>query len=331
MSIVIFKKKLAMVALSICVMATTTVSAQTSLYIKGSNSTKNPTNGSIYIKSSTNTSDKPLNGLTVSNGNKKVTLQNQNQYGYVTASSGLNVRSGPSSSYPILGQLSKGTKVTILDLTGNWYKIIYNGSIGYVSKDYISTNTVITPTPPSTPATGTIKKVVVDAGHGGSDPGAIGPNGLKEKDVTLNVSLKIQNMLKEKGISVVMTRDKDEYLSLNERTKIANNTNADFFISVHANSYIDPSANGTETFSYSSTGVGAEVAKKIQTNLIKELGLTNRGHKTANYYVIKYTNMPSALAELAFISNYKEESLLRQDAFQTKSAKAIVDAIASYK
>ena len=244
--------------------------------------------------------------------------------GYVNTQTGVNVRKGPSTSYDVLGALSYKQTVTIVSTENGWHKIEYGSGYGYVSASYITIGDV------GGSGSGKIKKIVIDAGHGGSDPGAIGPTGLQEKDVALNVSLKLRDILRNNGLSVVMTRTTDIYLTLQERTKISNASGADFFLSVHANSFTSPTSNGTETYSYSSTGMGAEVAKLIQTHLINAINLTNRGFKTANYYVLKYNNLPSALVELAFISNPEEESLLAQDAFQNKCAKAIADAILSY-
>ena len=177
---------------------------------------------------------------------------------------------------------------------------------------------------------GTKGKIVVDPGHGGSDPGAIGPTGLKEKDVVLKVGLKVRDLLKNYGYTVVMTKTTDKYVSLQERCDIANNSDADFFISIHNNSFSDSSANGTETYSFFPNDLGGQLAKSIQTKLVSTLGRYNRGHKTADFYVLRNTKMPAALAELAFISNPKEESLLRTDEFQTKAAKAIVDGILGF-
>ena len=247
------------------------------------------------------------------------------QTGYVNTTSGVNVRKGPSTSYDAIGALGYRENVTIVSTENGWYKIKYGNGYGYVSASYITISTS-----GGSSGSGKIKKIVIDPGHGGSDPGAIGPTGLKEKDVVLNVSLKLRDILKDKGLSVVMTRTTDIYLTLEERTRISNSSGADYFLSVHANSFSNPSSNGTETFSYSSTGMGADVAKLIQSKLVNANGLTNRGFKTASYYVIRYNNLPSSLVELAFISNPNEENLLSQDAFQTKCAKAIADAILSY-
>lgn len=177
---------------------------------------------------------------------------------------------------------------------------------------------------------GTKGKIAIDPGHGGRDPGADGPSGLLEKDITLKVGLKVRALLESYGYTVVMTRTTDTYVSLQERCDIANNSGADLFVSIHNNSFSDPSANGTETFSYYSHDAGGQVARSIQSELVSALGLRNRGTKTSDFYVLRNTNMPAALTELAFISNPREEALLNTDDFQNKAAKAIVDGILGY-
>ncbi len=178
-------------------------------------------------------------------------------------------------------------------------------------------------------------KVCLDAGHGGYDPGAVGPSGLKEKDVTLDVVLRVGKYLQQAGIEVVYTRTSDQVLwsaskDLQARCDIANQSGADLFISVHCNSFSNPQAAGTETYSLSTTGNGRKVAEFIQAELISALNLTNRGLKTANYYVLKRTSMPAALTEVAFISNPREEALLRDPAFRDRAALAITKGIAKY-
>lgn len=338
------KKHLMLLGISMIMFSSFFVNAQDSLYIKGTNSTKKVEDGNVYIQSSSKKEQKKVNGIVITNGNKKVTIGDSNNSdgdnnggteqvikGVVTAIEGLNVRSGPSTSYNIIGTIRYKETVDIVSTSNGWHKIKYNGGYGYVSASYVSTDGNL-PSEPSNPSTPTkIKKIVIDPGHGGSDPGAIGPNGLREKDVVLDVSLKLKNILQSNGYSTVMTRTNDVYLTLQERVNISNSSNADFFLSVHNNSFTNPSANGTETFSYQSTGFGADVARKIQSQLVSTNGLTNRGFKTESFYVLKYNKIPSALVEIAFISNPYEESLLASDSFRAKSARAIADAIMSFK
>ena len=174
-------------------------------------------------------------------------------------------------------------------------------------------------------------RVCIDPGHGDKDPGAIGPTGVKEKDINLAVALKVGSQLKDNGIDVIYTRsnDKPSY-NLAQRVNIANNSRAYAFISIHCNSAVNQSAHGTETFCYQFGGKAEKLAQSVQNELIKATGLRDRGIKTADFYVVKYTQMPAALIELAFLSNHGEEKLLASETFQQKAATAITKGICKY-
>lgn len=176
------------------------------------------------------------------------------------------------------------------------------------------------------------KVIVIDPGHGGSDPGAIGPTGVREKDVALGVSQKLYSLLLEAGAQPIMTRNSDVFVELVTRAQIANNNNADLFVSIHCNASPSYSAVGTETYSYiyASSPEGMKLAKAVQTNLVRNLGLPDRGAKTANFSVLRNSKMTSILAELGFISNAREEKLLADPAFQQKAAQALMQGIIDY-
>lgn len=178
-------------------------------------------------------------------------------------------------------------------------------------------------------------KVALDAGHGGTDPGAIGPNGIKEKDITLAVTLKLGAILEKQGIEVVYTRTNDTATWLNSsdtrlktRVDIANNANVDYFVSIHANS-VDgsPTTSGIETYYYRETTSGIPLATNIQSELISKLGAKDRGIKSSGLYVVKYTNAPAVLVELEFISNPQKEAMLNDPIYQQKYAEAIASGI----
>lgn len=176
------------------------------------------------------------------------------------------------------------------------------------------------------------KIIVIDPGHGGHDPGAIGPSGIQEKDVVLPVAQNLYQLLQNAGAKPILTRDKDEFIDLVPRADIANNNQADLFLSIHANSVDIPSAGGIETYSYikSTSPEGARLAKSVQSSLVNNLGLLNRGTRTANFSVLRNTTMPAALAELGFISNPKEEALLADPSYQQKEAQALFQGLLSY-
>lgn len=183
------------------------------------------------------------------------------------------------------------------------------------------------------------KLIVLDPGHGGSDPGAIGPSQYYEKTVTLAVAQNVKQLLEKAGAKVIMTRqaDRDVYGSgatdvdeLKARTTVANNRKADVFVSIHANSFTDRSVGGTSTYYYQKTLYDSMLARSLQTGMIEAGGLQDRRVNPANFYVIKRTRMPAALVELAFISNPKEEKLLSSPEFQQKMSQGIVRGLEQF-
>jgi len=176
-------------------------------------------------------------------------------------------------------------------------------------------------------------KVCIDPGHGGSDPGAVGYNGdayPNEEDINLDIALKLKALLEAKNIKVIMTRATDTTVTLQQRCDIANNNNCDIFVSIHCNSHEKESAHGTETYYYPGSVKGLDLANHVQSELVKQIGLTDRGTKSETYYVLKHTNMPAALTEVAFISNQTEFNLLSDSAFRQKAAQGIANGILEY-
>ena len=172
-------------------------------------------------------------------------------------------------------------------------------------------------------------KVFIDPGHGGYDNGAV-QNGVFEDEINLQISQKIEAKLKAKGVQVKMSRYDDTYLSLTQRSRMANNWGSDIFVSIHQNSTTSSSANGIETYYYSSRQDSRELATEIQNDLIKATNAVNRGVKTANYSVIQTARMSSNLVECGFISNPTEAKNLSSSSYQDKVAEGIVNGIMEY-
>jgi N-acetylmuramoyl-L-alanine amidase len=169
-----------------------------------------------------------------------------------------------------------------------------------------------------------------DGGHGGSDPGAIGKKGTYESDISLAIGKIAGRIMLEQGQKIIHTRTTDKYLALAQRADIANKGGCRIFTSIHCNSFSAPSANGTETWSYPGSVGGAKLSKLVQAELIESIKLTNRGCKTANFGVLRMSDMTAILVETAFISNANEENLLLQNSFREKVAEAIVRGIFKY-
>ena len=172
-----------------------------------------------------------------------------------------------------------------------------------------------------------MKKVFIDAGHGGKDSGAIG-NGMYEKNITLPVALKVGEILTQHKVVVKQTRTTDTFVELKDRAAKANKWGADVFVSIHCNAFDNPAAQGTETFSHTNSTRGTALAKSIHDNIIaKKLYTKNRGIKKANFLVLRETKMVAALTELAFITNQQDATLLKtkQNEFAAAIAKGILD------
>jgi N-acetylmuramoyl-L-alanine amidase len=171
---------------------------------------------------------------------------------------------------------------------------------------------------------------VIDPGHGGIDPGAIGIGGLREVDVLWPVSMEVTRLLEQQGIRVVLTRTDNRTVELQPRVQIAQRANADVFVSIHANaiSMSRPDVNGTETF-YASPE-GRRLAQAIQSSMIQATGMRDRGVKSARFYVIRNTTMPAVLVELGFVTGAEDAPRLSDPAFRSRMAQAIVRGILQY-
>ena len=180
------------------------------------------------------------------------------------------------------------------------------------------------------------KVIVVDPGHGGSDAGAIGPNNVAEKNVTLAIARDLRELLSAGGATVIMTRTSDQDVAtdgssdideLQARVDIANQANADLFVSIHTDAFAE---HGTGTTTYFCPGSNDDLARFVQANMVSQLNLYDRGSQPSDFYVLKNTNMPAILTEAAFISNPKEEKLLINRDFNKKVAMGIYNGIKQY-
>lgn len=208
-----------------------------------------------------------------------------------------------------------------------------------------------------------VPRVMLDPGHGGADPGAVGSRGTLEKDVVLAIGRQVKALLEIRGLEVLLTRNEDRKVSLRRRAGMANQSGADILVSIHANAAHNHLAAGVETFYYSSfsdsharrlaalenapAGPHPEespaphpplpararsrrLAGLIQKKLAAVTTGEDRGVKTAGFYVLKYSRIPSVLVETGFLSHRREEDLLGQLAYREKLARAIAGGISDY-
>jgi len=184
------------------------------------------------------------------------------------------------------------------------------------------------------------KTIVLDPGHGGSDSGAIGPTGVTEKSITLRVATELRQLLLDAGAKVLMTRTTDVDVApqpatdageLQARCDVANQAKADIFLSIHMDSFSNGSAKGTTGYYYAKgSQAGKRLADYVRQGVIDQIGTTDRGTKSCNFYVVKNTTMPASLVELAFVSNSQEETLMNSTDGIKKAAKGIFNGMSQY-
>jgi len=181
--------------------------------------------------------------------------------------------------------------------------------------------------------------IVIDPGHGGSDCGAVGPDGVKEKDITLAISKELKILLEQDGTKVIMTRGADLDVcgpfspatqELQARVDIANKANAYLFVSVHIDSFDSPEARGTTTYYFKKTEQDDQLARCVENGLKAQLHLQDRGDRSSALYVLENTNMPAVLTEVAYLSNPVEEQLCQANSFRKKAAMGIYLGIKNY-
>lgn len=182
------------------------------------------------------------------------------------------------------------------------------------------------------------KVVVIDAGHGGFDPGKTGSSNINEKDINLKIATYLQQYLEQSGATVIITRSSDEALGntkkndMFKRKDIANNSSGDILISIHQNSFTSSKAKGAQVFYYKTSEEGKLLATYIQESLIDTLDKNNTRLPKPNsdYYVLRTTQIPAAIVECGFLSNPEEEQKLNSDTYQQTTAWAIYKGILNY-
>lgn len=185
--------------------------------------------------------------------------------------------------------------------------------------------------------------IVVDAGHGGIDPGKVGINGALEKDINLSIALKLKDLLAQKDIEVILTRDSDTGLysesstnkkveDMQTRCKLITEANPLFTISIHQNSYTTEDVKGAQVFYYGQSAEGKLLAEAIQASLIERVDPDNNRVAKANesYYLLKKTPTPTVIVECGFLSNSEEATLLLTEEYQEKLVRAIYMGILDY-
>ncbi len=288
---------------------------------------------SNYVKTASSTTP-PTEG----DGPTTPTIPIKDKFGKVTTSS-LNVRKGPGTEYATIKALSSGTIVELKGENNGWYQIVFGTITGWVSKSYIK----IIDTQDAELGGFTL---VIDPGHGGTDPGTSFKTSsgvtLKEGVIVLSVSNYLKTYLNNLPINSYFTRETDVYPTLTQRVSFAESKKADAFISIHINSTPSHTGDGTETYYYGEAAAKATAASKeklqdsiafadfVQKRLVEKLKLDDRGTKSGNFHVIRESSMASILTELGFVDNPKDNVKLASASWQKEAAKGIYLGILDY-
>lgn len=234
-------------------------------------------------------------------------------------------------NYPNLDRLNPIDPATRADVSAMVYQaLVYWERSPIIASPYIvSINGHPTDPHPDPPGSGSVPVIVIDPGHGGDDPGAIGINNLKEADVNLAIALEVARVLGSLKLRVVLTRNDDRPLSLEDRVAIAEQVKATVFVSIHANSagLNRPTINGTETYHYPGSEPSQQLATAIQTSIVQSVQVVDRGVKTANFAVLRNTSMPAVLVETGFVTGAQDAAKLANTTFQNQLARAIAMGI----
>lgn len=241
---------------------------------------------------------------------------------------GTNIRKKPELKSKIIETASSGDVFRMLEKDGDWFEIEYSsGKKGYVASWIVSLT--------GEPANVDISKsgikgktIVIDPGHGGRDQGAAGVYGTLEKELTLKTAELLESKLQAAGANVVVTRNGDQYVSLQDRSATAFINEADVFISLHYDSVEDPSIHGHTTYYYHS--YEKKLAETIHKHVEKAVPLKDRGPRFGDYYVIRENSRPAVLLELGYMSNPSEEGVIKTKKYRETAATAIYEGLVDY-
>lgn len=243
-----------------------------------------------------------------------------------------NIRNKPDLSGSVLEKADSGETYEIEGVQGDWYQVkTSNGSTGYVANWVVDISSG-GETPQKSKTTKLSEAtIVLDPGHGGNDPGAKGDKGTVEKSATLKTAKTIRSKLESAGAKVVMTRNKDEYVSLRDRNKTAAKNQADVFISIHFDSVedsADGSVSGQTTYYYKKRD--KELANTINDSLGDALSISNRGARVGDYYVVRENEQPALLLELGYLSSRQDEDRINSSSYRNQIADAVTEGLANY-
>lgn len=242
---------------------------------------------------------------------------------------GTNIRSGPSIEDSVIETASKGESFAFVEAANDWYVIeLADGTQGYIANWVVDLSASNEAAPTANITTISEATIVIDAGHGGKDSGALAQQ-FYEKDVTLKTAETLASRLRSAGANVIMTRDSDEFIELQDRAYISNSNNADLFISLHYDSTETRNEiSGTTTYYYH------ENAKALAGLIDQSLGqygsLPNNGVRKGDYFVLRENYQPAVLLELGYLNNDTDQQVVNTDSYRSQVVEGIYQALNQY-
>ncbi len=244
----------------------------------------------------------------------------------ITPYDNTNLRNQPSTDGEIVGIIPKGTILPVIQTVNNWIETKWEGKTGYIPS---WTVTDIKPINLHSDSVFDQKVIVIDAGHGGRDVGAIGASNAYEKNYTMETATNIKEYLEQLGAIVYLTRGNDQFMPLAARATFANHLQADAFISIHYNSTPQyPNAKGISTYYYDEKD--KLFSTTIHDELLSATASEDRRVQFGNFQVLRTNHTPALLLELGFISNVAEELNIQSIAYQRKISKGIIAGMQKY-
>ncbi len=246
-----------------------------------------------------------------------------------TRSSGTNIRNSPSIESGVVTTAEKGESFTYLSTEGDWYQVkLPDGQKGYVANWVVDLSADQTPAPTASVTSLAEATIVIDAGHGGNDPGALA-NTFYEKEVTLDTAKLVANRLRDAGANVILTRSDDTFVSLDERAVISNKSNADVFISLHYDSTEHANEiSGTTTYYYHDRDI--PLAEIVSGNFQEKGLLPNNDVRFGDFYVTRENTQPALLIELGYLNNDVDQLTVNTSNYQTTVAEIIYQSLNQY-
>ncbi|MDM5320826.1 N-acetylmuramoyl-L-alanine amidase [Bacillus altitudinis] len=249
---------------------------------------------------------------------------------------GTNIRKSASTSAQIAERATKGAAYRIVRTQGDWYEVtLSNGGTGYVASWVVQTNKNSSEAPrpkqDSSSGTGSLKgkTIVLDPGHGGKDSGTIGADGAFEKNITIKTANLLAGKLRASGANVYLTRSEDTFISLQSRVATSHYRNADAFISLHYDSFMDSSVRGSTAYYYQAAK-DQQLATNVHSEVAKRSQIPDKGVKFGDYFVLRENKRPSLLYELGYLSNPQEEAIIYSASYQERVTEGMTEGLKQY-